>query len=159
MRESLSSHSSKKSNKPVLDSIPPAERYVLNIMSSLAHHWHGKKGELRCQSYADFTIDNYGKATVVFDGYSEGPSIKDNMHQRYAENNHPIVNFNAETKFVGRKDDFFSRSSDKQGLINLMTEELEKKGCTVINASGDAFDKTWTLSKLRSRPQNISTQP
>ncbi len=29
-----------------------------------------------------FTIHHYGKATVVFDGYSEGPSIKNNMHQR-----------------------------------------------------------------------------
>ena len=50
----------------------------------------------------------------------------------------PIVNFNAETEFVGRKDDFLSRSSNKKGKINLMTMELEKKGCTVINASGDA---------------------
>jgi len=51
-------------------------------------------------------------------------NIKDNMHQRYAENTHPIVNFNAETKFVGRKDDFLSRFCNKQGLINLVTVEL-----------------------------------
>ena len=38
---------------------------------------------------------------------------------------------------MGRKDDFLSRSCNKQELLNLMTEELEK-GCTVSNASGDA---------------------
>ncbi len=38
-----------------------------------------------------------------------------------------------------QKDDFLSsRFCNKQGLINLMTEELEKEGCTFINASGDA---------------------
>ena len=32
--------------------------------------------------HASFTVDNYGKATVVFDGYTERPSTKDNAHQR-----------------------------------------------------------------------------
>ena len=34
-------------------------------------------GAIAC-SYADFTVRYYGPATVVFDGYSEGASIKDN---------------------------------------------------------------------------------
>ena len=70
-------------------------------------------------SYADFTIRHYGKATIVFYGYSEGPSIKDNTHQRRGQNTHPIVNFNAKTEFVGRKDEFLSRPCNKQGLIDL----------------------------------------
>ena len=60
------------------------------------------------------------------------------VNQRRSENTHPIVNFNAETECVGRKDDFLSRSCHKQGLLNLMTEELQYKGCNVIKASGDA---------------------
>ena len=32
------------------------------------------------QAYADFIIRHYGLATVVFDGYDGGPSIKDNTH-------------------------------------------------------------------------------
>ena len=53
----------------------------------------------------------------------------------HEENTHP-VNFNAETEFVGRKDDFLSRSCNNKVLS--FFEELEKKGCTIINASGDA---------------------
>jgi len=66
------------------------------------------------------------------------PSIKDNTHQRRGQINRPLISFTAQTEFVGRKDDFLSRSSNKQGLIKLVTDELQKKGCTVINAPGDA---------------------
>ena len=34
------------------------------------------------ESYAEFTLRNYGVATAVFDGYCTGASIKDNTHQR-----------------------------------------------------------------------------
>ena len=94
-------------------------------------------GEI-AQSYADFTIRHYGlNATVVFDGYGEGPTIKDNTHQRRGQNIHPIVNFTAETKFDGKKDEFLSRDINKQRLINLISAEIEQKGCTVVNAAGD----------------------
>ena len=86
----------------------------------------------------EFTIQYYGKATVVFDGYSAGPFIKDNTFQRRVHNTQPIINFGANTEFVGKMDDFLSRSGNKQGLTDFATEELKKKGCTVINASGDA---------------------
>lgn len=106
LAQAVTEFSSKKSNKSVLDSIPPTEHYVLDG-GSLVHRLAWKKGDSYgaiTQSYADFTIRHHGIATVVFDGYSEGPSIKDNTHQRHGENTHPIVNFNAETEFVGRKD-------------------------------------------------------
>ena len=103
LAQAVSEFSSKNSNKTVLDSIPPTEHYVLDG-GSLVHRLAWKKGDSYgaiAQSYGDFTIRLYGKETVVFDGYREGPSIKDNMHQRPGENTHPIVNFNAETEFVG----------------------------------------------------------
>jgi len=40
--------------------------------------------------------------TVVVDGYDEGPSIKDNMHERRGQHIHPIVSF-TETEFSGEK--------------------------------------------------------
>lgn len=89
--------------------------------------------------YVDFTIRHYGKATVVFDGYSGGPSIKDNTHQRRGKvNTHPIVNFNADTEFSGKREDFLARDSNKQGLIDLISDGLRQKDCTVINAVNDA---------------------
>ncbi|KAK4302530.1 hypothetical protein Pmani_025386 [Petrolisthes manimaculis] len=42
------------------------------------------------------------------------------------------------TQSVKRKDNFFARSCNEQGLIDLVTKELHKKGCTVINALGYA---------------------
>ena len=41
-------------------------------------------------------------------------------------------------EFSGKKGDFLSRDSNKQGLINLVSDGLRKRGCNVINASGDA---------------------
>ncbi|KAF0043587.1 hypothetical protein F2P81_004924 [Scophthalmus maximus] len=100
LAQAVSEFPSKKSNKTVLDSIPPTEHYVRDG-GSLVPHLAWKKGD-SYSAIADFTIRNY------------------------------------ETEFVGRKDDFLSRSCNKQRLIDLMTVELEKKGCTIINALGDA---------------------
>ena len=91
------------------------------------------------QSYADFTIQQYGSATtIVFDGYEDGPSIKDNTHQRRGNNIHPIVNFTAETEFSGKKEEFLSRDLNKQRLIQLISDALKERNCTVVNSLGDA---------------------
>ena len=44
-------------------------------------------------SHIAFTTQHYGLATAAFDGYSEGPSIRDNTHQRCGQNINPVVNF------------------------------------------------------------------
>jgi len=56
--------------------------------------------------------------TVVFDGYDEGPSIKDNTHERRGQNIHPIVSFTTETEFSGKKAAFLSKDVNKQRLIS-----------------------------------------
>ncbi len=133
-------HSSKVSKEAVTDSVPNTDHYVLDG-GSLLHRLLWKTGDSYgaiAQSYADFTIRHYGLATVVFDGYDGGPSIKDNTHLRRGQNIHPVVSFTAETEFSGKKDAFLSRDSNKQGLINLISDELKKWNCHVINAPGDA---------------------
>jgi len=51
------------------------------------------------QLFADFTVRHYGSSViVVFDGYEEGPFIKDIAHQRRRHNIHPLVSFTAETQ-------------------------------------------------------------
>ena len=60
------------------------EHYVVDG-GSLLHRIPRTKGDSYgeiAESYADFTIQHYGLATVVFDGYTRGPSIKDNTHER-----------------------------------------------------------------------------
>ena len=89
--------------------------------------------------YADFTIKHYGLATVVFDGYDAGPSIKDNTHKRRQKNIHyPIVHFTGDTEFEGKQEEFLSLGSNKQQLIKLISEEMVLRGCTVFQAEGDA---------------------
>ena len=62
-----------------MNCIPETECYVLDG-GSLLYRLPWKKGDTYnaiAESYADFTVRHYGQATVVFDGYQDGPSIKD----------------------------------------------------------------------------------
>ena len=45
-----------------------------------------------------------------------------------------VVSFTAETQFYDKKE-FMSTDSNKQRLVS---DELRKRGCTVVNAPGDA---------------------
>jgi len=74
----------------------------------------------------------------VFDGYGEGPSIKDNTHQRRGKNLHPLVSFTAETEFSGKKEDVLSRDKNKADMIALISTALTKRGCHVIQSPWDA---------------------
>ena len=94
-------------------------------------------GEI-ADAYVDFTLRNYGTATIVFDGYLDTPSMKDNAHQRRQQKHHPQINFTSSTVFSGKSDAFLSNGNNKQRLINLISEKLREKGCFVINAEGDA---------------------
>ena len=75
---------------------------------------------------------------MVFDGYGEGPSIKDNTRQRRGKKVHPIVSFTAETEFSGKKEDFLSRDKNKADMIALISIALTKRGCHVSQSPGDA---------------------
>ena len=131
----------KEAGEDSTESIRRTEYYVLDG-GSLLHRVPWNKGDSYgaiAESYADFAIRRYGVATVVFDGYTGGPSIKDNTHQRrLGQKVHPVVSFTAETEFAGKKEEFLSRDSNKQGLIDLISGELRKRGCHVINSPGDA---------------------
>ena len=70
----------------MLDCVPGSTRHVLDG-GSLLHRvpWQlGTRYDEIAKSYADFAIRHYNgpATTVVFDGYEEWPSIKDNTHQR-----------------------------------------------------------------------------
>jgi len=67
-----------------MNSLPETDCYVLDG-GSLLHRLPWKTGDscgAIAECYADFTVRHYGQATVVFDGYGEGPSMKDNTRQR-----------------------------------------------------------------------------
>ena len=125
----------------MLECVPRSTLHVLDG-GSLLHRvpWQlgTRYGEI-AKYYADFAIRHYGPATtVVFDGNEEGPSIKNNTHQRRGRNMHPVVRFTAETEFSGKKEVFVSRDTNKQRLIRMISDQLRVRYCTVVNAHGDA---------------------
>ena len=136
-----------------MNSIPETDCYVLDG-GSLLHRLPRKNGDSYnaiAESYADFTVRHYGQATLVFDGYGEGPSIKDNTHQRRGQKIHPIVSFTAETEFSGKNEDFLSRDKNKADMIALIITALTKRGCHVIQSPGDADVDIVKVTVERSR--------
>ena len=76
-----------------------------------------------------FVLSLYGKAIIVFDGYSNGPSTKDMTHSRLSENcsQRPVMS-----------KDFLSNLSNKDRFVHLIGEKLEQVGCKVLFAKEDA---------------------
>ena len=140
LAQAIRDHATDLSSEALMNSLPETDCYVLDG-GSLLHRLPWKTGDSYgaiAESYADFTVRHYGQATVVFDGYGEGPSIKDNTHQRRGKNMHPVVSFTAETQFSCRKEDFLSRDENKAHMIALISTALTERGCHVIQSPGDA---------------------
>jgi len=85
---------------------------------------------LKLQSIQSFCSQLVQQVCLWSDG-------QDNTHQKHAHNIHPVVKFTKEAEFSGKKGEFLSRDSHKQGFINLISDGLRKRGCSVINISGD----------------------
>ena len=139
--------------KTMTDEIPCTE----NILDggSLLHRVPWTKRETYgtiSERYADFTINHYGTASVVFDGYSGAPSIKDNTHQRRCQSVSPVIRITANTEFSGKKEEVLSRASNKQSQILMISNLLKQRNCQAIKAHADidiikaAVDASKTLS-------------
>jgi len=141
LAEALRNYVNIKSDSAVTQTIPVTEHNVLDG-GSLLHRLKWKEGNTYssiADDYASFTVEHYGRATVVFDGYEVGPSIKDCTHQRrIGKLNRKKVNITEVTKFAGKKEDFLSNKANKQALIQLIMERMRQKDCDVNQAAGDA---------------------
>ena len=140
LAQAIQEYTKDVSSEAVMNTVPATDCYVLDG-GSLLHRLPWNKGDSYgtiAESYAEFTVRNYGLATVVFDGYGAGASIKDNTHQRRGKNLHPVISFTEETEFSGKKEAFLSRDKNKAAVITLITAALIRKGCHVIQSPGDA---------------------
>ena len=88
--------------------------------------------------YVQYVTRRYGQATVVFDGYEDGPSTKDCAHQRRSGICGPAVSFDGDMILKMKKDMFLSNPANKQRFINLLGEKLQLSGYTINHSSGDA---------------------
>ena len=97
LAQAIRDHVANLSSKAVMNSIPETDYYVLDG-GALIHRSPWKKSDSYKTIAVSITVRHYGQARVVFDGYGEGPSIKDNTHQRRGKHLHPTVSFTAETE-------------------------------------------------------------
>ena len=95
-------------------------------------------------SYKKYVKRNYGKATIVFDGYSDTPSTKDHEHQRQSlkSSNSPEVKVTMATKIHISQSSFLANDLNKMALVKILMEELRKDGCKVRKVSPDNFCQT-----------------
>ena len=85
---------------------PNQPLYVLDG-GALLHRipWkHGATfGEI-CSSYVYYVCNKYGRCIVVFDGYCDGPSVKDATHLRRGSTNAVAVHCDLLSTFTVKKD-------------------------------------------------------
>ena len=98
----------------------------------------GFKYDAIYSDYVQYVIQRYGKATVVFDGYQNGPSTKDCTHQRRTSLSTPTVAFDSSMVAKVKKEEFLANKVNKQKFILHLGERLQQSECTVNRAAGDA---------------------
>ena len=81
--------------------------------------------------YVQHVTQRYGQATVVFDGYEEGPSLKNCANQRRSTVSGPSVHFDGDMVLELRKGVFLSHPANKQRLIELLGEKLQSSRCKI----------------------------
>ena len=86
-----------------------------------------------------YVIRKYGRAIVVFDGYSDKPSTKDCAYMRRSGGTIGVtVHFTSSMALHTKKEEFLSNKHNKQRLIALLSQRLEQAGCEIHQARGDA---------------------
>ena len=78
---------------------------------------------------------------IVFDGYSDTPSVKDIEHQRRAANITSVAasrQIDENTKQIGLQDSFLANIQNKKGFIHTLSSCLKRFGFNVHQADGDA---------------------
>lgn len=136
------------------------EAYVLDGGSLLRRvQWTqgSTYGEIS-ESYAISVERRYGKrATVIFDGYEDGPTIKDSTHERRRHGRViSVVSVTPDSHFSGKRDEFLSLGPQKHKLILLIRDAMEKRGIKTLQANGDADVLISKTAVLMSKTVSVS---
>ena len=91
-----------------------------------------------CNAYVNYATQKYGKAIIVFDGYT-GTSTKDMTQQRRAGGKvGATVTFSDDMKVTMKKDHFLANKSNKQAFANMLSCYLQQKNCQTHHSEADA---------------------
>ena len=91
------------------------------------------------QQYVRFIRSHFGdSAAIVFDGYCNGPSIKDHEHQRRSVAAGPTVAFAGDLTAYRNQAAFLANNANKQQFVGYLMTQLETAGYSVHQAVNDA---------------------
>ena len=99
------------------------------------------------KQYVGFVRAKYGRCYIVFDGYRQGPSIKDHEHERRIKKACGDVQLLESMEVHVNQEVFLSKEGNKVQFISLR-QYLQCDGQAVYNSTGDA-DTMIVVNALR----------
>jgi len=115
--------------------------YVLDG-GALLHRVRWMKGLTYSQiakQYVTYIARHYGTCvTIVFDGYSSGPSTKDHEHLRRSTKTAATVNIDFDCLACSDQQSFLANEENKGAFLKLLTDQFLSNGHDVQQAPSDA---------------------
>ena len=89
--------------------------------------------------YTKYVNKKYGRSCIVFDGYDNGPYVKDHEHKRRTGKTSAFVNLeNLDMIPTFNQEVFLKNDQNKSQFISFLSNELTREGHDVRNTLGDA---------------------
>ena len=88
--------------------------------------------------YVRYVQAKYGYACIIFDGYNQGPSIKDHEHQRRVTKMCADIQLSESMDARVNQQTFLSNEWNKTQFILLLSHYLEENSQVVCQSAGDA---------------------
>ena len=90
------------------------------------------------KQYVSYVRGKYGESCVVFDGYEQGPSIKDHEHQRHVKKVCADIQLSESMESYKNQEVFLANEKNKHQFILLISRYLKDDGQVVHQSTGDA---------------------
>lgn len=131
----------KSDQSVVLNNTPITERYVMDG-GSLMYRVKWRPG-MTYKEIATLYINiirqyRLPNTTVVFNGYANGPSTKNQTQECRHPSKSRVVHITAQSTFYGKQDDFLSNPIKKQSFITYLRSEIIRNGGIAIQSPADA---------------------
>ena len=126
---------------------------------ALLHRIHWKLGvpyKIVIQQYVIYVQQHYGIATIVFDGYRQGPSTKDAEHARRAKRVSAQISISPEVIVHGSQHAILSNKFNKAQFIDMLMVALRHEGHDVYQSTTDA-DNMIAQKALESASNGMPT--
>ncbi len=131
--------------KSLTDSVDCSEhrRQILNVLDggALLHRvkWGIKMSYQQIeQQYVSYVRGKYEQSCVVFDGYEQGPSIKDHEHQRRAKKVCADIQLSESMEAYRNQEVFLANEKNKNQFILLISKYMRENGQVLHSSTGDA---------------------